>query len=245
MLFSLYKNQSLKCFELIPMDIIQGVLGKAPDKLSSLDPFFIHKFNNVKGFRVSGNKSLFIPSKFDHRNFGILARNRRCSKYLIKSDFIEVDNPQYSKTIFDYYKDDIIKLPQSKFTLFEQGWGGDLSIKDITEEKIKLMYSQLLHTYSDSPSIHIKATRSKIMGFALAFGTIHELKNNYRWGLFKQYGIYSPFFEPVMIDETGNVKFIFSKLFDSLHTGHDFCFLEKRFLFFKSPVQSRPDIIKF
>lgn len=188
--------------------------------------------SGLRGYSLSRGEYLFLPGNFDKRNFGILVKNRNCFDLIIREEFSMFSNPEYARSPLENFRDDFLELNQSQSRLagllFPDSPTFDIDIisKDVLERK----YDHLRELINTGSTTDIDGL---IVSYLVLFGMYYNEKTQSKWALWIYAGLYSKYYEPVILSRDGAVRYIYNHLGNSLSSSLSFDFFYKNFEHFK------------
>ncbi|MEL6698018.1 MAG: hypothetical protein AAFP89_17370 [Bacteroidota bacterium] len=194
--------------------------------------------NGLRGYHLKDDQFLFIPGRLNKKYYGILVRDRICFEKIIQAEFSMFENPDDRKSPLEAYQSEIKSVQRDRRTAIQSLLRDEaIDLRNISLKNIEKLYNQI-SAGKANPSFPRKA-----IGFMILFGLYHNYESNSRWVLWKHYGSYSPYYEPVILDSNGQVSTIYDKLLSCLTGNVEFRAFYKLFLNFTYQQEDVQDVL--
>lgn len=162
--------------------------------------------NNCFAYYLSDDKVIVLPNSLKDNHMGIFFLEKRSFDKAIIEDKLPIDNP--SKTFFELEIEIIREI--NKNIDYYQSWLNEQfngNYKEVDINILNFYYRNLKQKQSNS-----KLAPKDYVAFATLV-TQHLLKSdNTKWGLYKKYGQYNPYYEPCILYGDDMINFIFPRI---------------------------------
>ena len=191
-------------------NLLNYLKGKSRDPMS-LNYQLNTNYANI--YRLDNDEIVLIPSTF--QGDGILFKNSKSFDNMIANEIFPIENPD--KSIFELEMKNILNIDKN-IDIFQELLNNQFKLHYTTINKsiLKTYYQNILSLYKKNGDNN----KCLIPLVALVGQYIKDIKGGH-WALIKRYGIYNPYYEPVIITSDNNIIFFADSLFRMIENKID------------------------
>jgi hypothetical protein len=198
--FSLSMYSMKNCTEVKSVEDLLKLM-KEIDNFGMFDHAYQLPTNSARIYNLSSGQRILLPGS--NEKYGLLFENEECFQYYLKKDRFPIENPR--KSFLDRKMELLIQLPFNLKDIQQK-------VNDITALNYSYLNRDVLNEYylrlangnalSEENYVYLCALVSEVLRV--------EKKGN--WAFIKEYDVYNPYYEPVIIIEGGFVCQVFNDM---------------------------------
>ena len=191
-------------------NLLNYLKGKSREAMS-LDYQLNTNYANI--YHLENDEVVLIPSTF--QGDGILFKNSKSFDIMIANEIFPIENPD--KCLFELEMNKIIGIDKN-IDIFQELLNNQFKLNYTTIDKsiLKTYYQNVLSLYKKS----VDKNKYSIPLMALVGQYLIGIKGGH-WALIKRYGIYNPYYEPVIVTSDNSIIFFSDALFRMLESKID------------------------
>lgn len=191
-------------------NLLNYLKGKSREPMS-LDYQLNTNYANI--YHLENDEVVLIPSTFQGN--GLLFKNSKSFDNMIANEIFPIENP--TKSLFELEMKSILGIDKN-INIFQELLNDQFKLNYATINKsiLKTYYQNVLGLYKKSTD----KNKYLIPLMALVGQYLKDIKGG-QWALIKRYGIYNPYYEPVIVTSNNSIIFFADALFRMLDSKID------------------------
>lgn len=203
-------------------------------KPMSLDYQLNSNYANI--YLLENDEVVLIPSTF--QGDGILFKNSKSFENMVGTEIFPIENP--NRGLFELEMKSILNIKNNTNISQEQlNHGFKLNYMTVDRNTLKSYYQNVKSIFKN------RADKNKyLIALTTLVGEYLKETKQGHWALIKRYGIYNPYYEPVIITPDDKIIFFSDRLFGMLESNINDFDLYFRYQSIEEPKTNLIDYIK-
>jgi hypothetical protein len=151
------------------------------------------KTNNASIYEFKKGEIIMLPSYGDE---GIIFESDTCFNYYLNKDVFPIENSD--KNIYEKHSNVFFEMSQN-IAVFQANLNEitGFNYNEITLPILKKYYTSLISKKNK------RILHDSFISMGVLIGEYLRREKNGKWGLLKYYGVFNPYYEPIIIDDKG------------------------------------------